>query len=141
MAGRIGGPKTRNGKTWTEARFRSFIKSNLRRTTMRWGPIADCLKNARVNRGTYLCSGCSQEVPASIKLDGKRIKNVHVDHIIPIVDPEVGFQGWDVMIDRMFCEAENLQCLCDECHTIKTNQEKAIAKERRDRLKVIDIDE
>lgn len=141
MGGRIGGPKTRNNNTWTEARFRSFIKSNLRRTTMRWGPIADCLKAARVNRGEYLCAGCKQIVPASIKVDGKRVKNIHVDHANPIVDPTKGFEGWDVMIDRMFCEADNLQALCEACHKIKTDEEKALAKQRRDNLKELDIDD
>lgn len=131
MGGRIGGPKVRNSNQWTEARFRSFIRSNIRRASMKWGPIIDILKEARVERGIYLCNGCKQEVPATTKVDGKRVKNVHVDHIIPITDPTVGFTTWDDLIDRMFCEKENLQVLCNECHTIKTNEEKAIAKRRR----------
>lgn len=135
MAGRIGGPKTRNGGLWTEARFRSFVKGNLRAATMRWNPIAQCLKNARVARGEYLCNGCKQIVPNTIRVEGKRKKNVHVDHIIPIIDPATGWTSYDDMIDRMFCEIENLQVLCDECHTKKTNEEKAIAKERRQRDK------
>jgi len=143
MAGRIGGPKTRNGGLWTEARFRSFIKGNLRAATMRWNPIHECLKNARVRRGEYLCNGCKQDVPNTIRVDGKRKKNVHVDHIIPIIDPAIGWTTYDEMIDRMFCEAENLQVLCDECHTRKTNEEKNVAKERRlrDKQEELDIDE
>lgn len=108
---------------------------------MRWGPIAECLKLARVSRGEYLCAICKHTVPASIKVDGRRIKNIHVDHIYPIVDPNVGFQGWDVMVDRMFCEQDNLQALCEECHTAKTNEEKAIAKQRRLTNKDNDIDD
>src|SRR5690606_3299464 len=109
MAGRIGGPKTRCGGTWTEAKFRSFIRGNLRRTTQKWKPISDCLKEARVARGLYLCAGCKQEVPNTIKIDGKRVKNVHVDHINPIIDPAVGWVSYDELINRMFCEKENLQ--------------------------------
>jgi hypothetical protein len=132
MAGRIGGEKTRNGNTWTEAKFRSFIKGNLRRVTQRWAPIPNALKGARVRRGVYLCAGCNQEVPASTHDEnGKRVKNVHVDHIEPIIDPAIGWVNWDSTIDRMFSEKENLQVLCYECHKIKTDKEKAIAKQRR----------
>ena len=141
MAGRIGGPKTRNGNQWTEARFRSFIRSQLRAATMRWGPIAECLKTARVGRGEYLCAGGTETVPATIKVNGRRTKNVHVDHILPIVDPEIGFTTYDELIERMFCEAPNLQVLCTECHTVKTDDEKARAKARRARDKGNDIDD
>lgn len=141
MGGRIGGPKTRNSGQWTEARFRSFIRSQLRAATMRWGPIAICLKDSRVGRGEYLCAGCKQIVPATTKVGGKRVKNVHVDHIEPIVDPSVGFVSYDVLIERMFCEAPNLQVLCNDCHTIKTDKEKALAKARRAKEKEIDIDD
>ena len=141
MAGRIGGPKTRNGNTWTEARFRSFIRSQLRAATMRWGPIAECLKDSRVGRGEYLCAGCKETVPATIKVGGRRTKNVHVDHILPIIDPDVGFVSYDMLIERMFCEKDNLQVLCTACHDVKTDSEKARAKARRDKLKEEDIDD
>lgn len=141
MAGRIGGPKTRNSGQWTEARFRSFIRSQLRAATMRWGPISDCLKAARVGRGFYRCAGCEQQVPSTIKSGGRRVKNVHVDHIEPIVDPTVGFVSYDVLIERMFCEAPNLQVLCNDCHTIKTDAEKALAKQRRAKQKDLDDDD
>lgn len=129
---RPSGPKTRAGETWTEAKFNSFIRGNLRRTSQKWPPIANCLKQARVARGEYLCAGCGNVVPASTKDDfGKRIKNVHVDHIDPVVDPTIGFVNWDTFITRMFVEASGLQVLCHKCHTIKTEKEKAVAKERR----------
>ena len=108
---------------------------------MRWGPIANCLKAARTSRGIYLCAGCGREVEATVKVNGRRVKNVHVDHINPIVDPSVGFVSWDVLIERMFCEADNLQLLCNECHTNKTNLEKAIAKDRRLKNKEEDEDD
>lgn len=128
---RPSGPKTRAGGLWTEARHKSFVVGNLRRTSQKWPPIGDCLRTARVNRGEYLCAECKQVVPATTKVDGKRVKNVHVDHIAPVIDPATGWTTWDDFINRLFCEPENLQVLCDACHTIKTNNEKAIAKERR----------
>jgi 5-methylcytosine-specific restriction endonuclease McrA len=142
MAGRIGGPKTRNGGRMTEAAFTSFIKGNLRRVTTRWAPIPETLKKARTRRGFYLCNGCKEEVPASTRDErGKRVKNALVDHIEPIIDPAVGWVSWDETINRMFCEAENLQVLCHECHKKKSDEEKAIAKARRDRLKEEDLDD
>jgi 5-methylcytosine-specific restriction endonuclease McrA len=141
MAGRIGGPKTRNDNTWTEARFRSFIRSQLRAATMRWGPISKCLSLARESRGFYSCAGCGQTVPATTKVGGRRTKNVHVDHIAPIIDPTEGFVSYDKLIERMFCEQDNLQVLCTECHDIKTDNEKALAKERRRKEKELDIDD
>ena len=131
---RPAGAKTRCGERWTEAAFNSFIKNNLRKASMRWAPISDCLKAARIRRGFYICNMCKEEVPASTKHPetGKRIKNAIVDHIEPIIDPVVGFTTWDECINRMFCEADNLQVVCHACHTTKSNKEKALAKQRRD---------
>lgn len=129
---RPSGPKTRAGGQWTEARFRSFIRGNLRRTSQRWPPIPNALKKARVSRGEYLCAECKQIVPATIKDEnGKRIKNAVVDHIDPIIDPSVGWISYDSLVERMFVEEDKLQVLCYACHKIKTDSEKAIAKERR----------
>lgn len=131
MAGRIGGEKNRNSGQWTEARFKSFIRSALRGATRRWGPIQEVKKAARRDRGIYECNVCKEHVP--LKVDRKN--NVHVDHIHPAVDPSKGFVSWDSLIERMFCEEEGLQVLCTECHDAKTNLEKAEAKERREREK------
>jgi hypothetical protein len=119
--------KTRNSGQWTEARFQSFIKSALRKASMRWGPVNQTKKAAWVERGKYLCEGYergSHVVP--LTLDKK--KNVFVDHISPIVLPEEGFVSWDTYIERMFCEAENLQVLCKECHDRKSKDEREARK-------------
>lgn len=128
---RPSGPKTRCNGQWTEARFHSFIKSLLRQGTRRWAPISEVMKEARVSRGMYLCAGCKQEVPPTIKDGRKRVTNVSVDHIIPVIDPEVGFVSWDDTIEKMFAEKDNLQLLCKECHDKKTTEERAKAALRR----------
>jgi len=64
----------------------------------------------------YLCNVCK----AWTKSTG-----VAVDHIIPVIDIEVGFQGWDTFVKRLgFNQASNLQVICDPCHQIKTNGER-----------------
>lgn len=127
--GRPSGPKTRNGETWTEAKFVNFVKNQLRRA--KWPPIFEVKKEANVSRGVYLCAGCDQHVPPTIKQGRKRVNNIFVDHIIPVIDPTVGFVGWDSFIDRLFCEKDNLQLLCGECHDAKTAEERRIAVETR----------
>jgi hypothetical protein len=121
----------RNDGRWTEARFNSFIKSLLRKGTMKWPPKTETLKNSRVEKGVYRCDGCKQDVPVTVKVDGKRVRNVFVDHIAPIVSPDLGFTTWDDYINNMFCDSSNLQTLCSACHTTKTMEERAIAKERK----------
>lgn len=73
----------------------------------------------------YRCAECLKCCPA---------KDVQVDHINPVVDPEQGFVSWDDVINRMFCEKDNLQILCLECHKAKTQREKEIAKEWKSKL-------
>ena len=125
--------KPRNNGTWTEARLKSFIISQLRSATQRWGPKQSCIKNARVRRGVYLCEGCNQEGPATLPPpEGKkrRIKNIVADHIEPIVDPALGFTGYNDWIDRCFVELDGYQALCHKCHTAKTAEEREIKKQR-----------
>lgn len=122
------------GGQWTPARFTSFIKSALRSASMKWAPIQQVKKEARVRRGFYQCSGCGEVVPATLPPkpgNKRRIKNVLVDHIDPIIDPHTGFTTWDDFVDRLFCEKENLQVLCHACHQEKCEEERQIATERK----------
>lgn len=129
------GPKTRCSGKWSEAKFKSFIKSLLRHGTRRWAPIQECDRKATTKRGFRLCAGCDEEVPVTVVEGRKRVKNTFVDHKEPIVDPEQGFTTWDECIERMFCEADNLQVLCKTCHDIKSAEERSVAAQRRKREK------
>lgn len=112
-------------KNWTDARWKAWIVSLLRRGTMRFPPRNEVLKEAKTTKKTnaktgrlaqhYRCAGCSKEFGAS---------GVCVDHIEPVVDPSKGFQTWDIYIERMFCTAKGLQVLCKDCHDEKTLKEK-----------------
>lgn len=119
--------KPYNGGQWTEARMRSFIKSALRQASLRWPPRNRVRVDARVERGKYRCAGYKRKshiVPASIKVGERRVNNAVVDHIDPVIPLTTGFSGWDEVIKRMFCEADNLQILCHECHKNKTDDER-----------------
>ena len=137
----IGVGNTKDGRVtihnygkWTAARFHSFVKGVLRLGSQKWPPKNEVKKKARTRRGFYQCNSCNKEVPASLPpLPGnkRRINNAVVDHVNPIIDPKKGFETWDKVVERMFCEEDGLQVLCHECHTIKTKEEREIAKERR----------
>jgi len=114
----------------------SAIRSSIRRIFSRSPSVIDTLKKVRRERpwlkkdGTpakkprveYLCSCCDEYFMG---------KDVQVDHTIPVIDPVKGFESWDVFVDRLFCDMENLAVLCKPCHKIKTNEEKAIRATHR----------
>lgn len=114
----------------TPSAFQSYIKSILRKASMRWPPINRVRTNARMSRGMYKCAVCNTIVPATIidEKKKKRVKNVVVDHISPIV-PISGFDSWDNVIRRLFCSESNLQLLCKECHDRKTADERLERKQ------------
>ena len=110
---------------WTEGRKKSFITSVLRSGYRRWPPKYETLKEAQAGKKEnaktkliamhYTCNSCKEDFPA---------KEVQVDHIEPVVDSKQGFKTWDVFIDRLYCDKENLQVLCKSCHSSKTLTEK-----------------
>ena len=119
--------KPRAGGQWTEARYRGFIRSALRQAWTRWQPNHQTKKDARVGYGQYMCAGFETEphvVGASVVIDGKRKNNIFTDHIEP-----VGGDGdWNKVIENLFCETDNLQLLCKECHDAKSKHERAEAR-------------
>lgn len=119
-------PKTRNAGTMTESQFWSFIRSSLRNRSRWWKPITQCkMKSRRSYKGTnkrqkfeYQCKQCTNWFAE---------KNINVDHIVPVgtlrcADDLPGF------VERLFCEADNLQVLCSKCHDKKTADEKNNSK-------------
>ena len=103
-------------------KFKGYIKSALRRVNRWWPAYTAAKAKARVERGKYECAGCKEICPS---------KDIHVDHIAPVVDPARGFTTWDEYIDRLFCDMDGLQILCKTCHKKKTKEESAIRKEAR----------
>jgi 5-methylcytosine-specific restriction endonuclease McrA len=137
---RPSGPKVRCAGQWTEARFTTFIKNLLRSGSRKWAPNQIALKEARSSRGMYLCAECNEYVPTTVydEEKKKRVKNVLVDHIIPVIPPDEGFTTWDSFIEGLFVEVDKLQVLCLACHKTKTAEETAIAATRRRQEKDID---
>lgn len=84
----------------------------------------------RQQRGldSYECEKCHKLFPKS---------DVHIDHILPVVNPATGFTSYDEYIARLYCNANSLQILCKEDHKAKTKAEnklrtrKPIAKKEK----------
>jgi 5-methylcytosine-specific restriction endonuclease McrA len=114
--------KTRNAGTMTESAFWSFIRSGLRQKSRFWKPITQCKMNARRpykgpnkrQKFEYQCNVCDGWFPE---------KKINIDHVIPAgtlrcANDLPGF------VERLFCEIDNLQCICESCHNVKTQNEK-----------------
>ena len=103
--------RTRAGGRLTEAGYRNWLRSQLRRITRRWWPIQDVMRAARRptqsgdkrRKWDYQCALCCGW------FDGR---SVGVDHIVPCgsIEDVAGF------VARLFCEADGLRVLCHKCH-------------------------
>lgn len=121
-------PKTRNNGEWTEARFNSFVKSALRSASQRWPPKYQVLNEAYVGKHINKSSGrLAKHFKCSVCLNDFPQKEVEVNHIIPVVLLS-GFDSWDGIISRLFCEADGLEVVCKPCHRGITSNEN---KERK----------
>jgi 5-methylcytosine-specific restriction endonuclease McrA len=58
-----------------------------------------------------------------------------VDHD-PSVVPTIGWDSWDGVITRMFCDSDKLQILCHPCHSRKSSGEANTRKESRAKKKL-----
>jgi len=119
---RKGLPRTRNHNTWTESEFWTMIRSALRRRTIYWKPISVCRDKSRRNysgpnkrqKFEYQCNICKEWFSG---------KNITVDHIEPA---GILRQASDLpdFVEKLFCEVDGLQVLCNPCHDAKTKEDK-----------------
>ena len=114
--------KPRNAGTMTESAFWSFIRSALRQKSRWWKPITQAKIAARRpykgpnkrQKFEYLCNCCNKWFPE---------KKINVDHICPAGSLNSA-QDLPGFVERLFCEQDNLQVLCEVCHNKKTANEK-----------------
>jgi len=115
-------PKTRNAGTMTESAYWSFLRSALRQKSRWWKPIALCKQKARrTYKGSnkrqkfeYQCALCNGWFPEKL---------INVDHITPAGSLNCA-QDLPGFVERLFCEVDGLQVLCETCHDKKTKAEK-----------------
>ena len=114
-------PKTCNAGTMTNSQFWGGIRAILRAKSRYWKPILLCKQMARrpykgplkKQKFEYQCNHCKQWFPE---------KMISVDHIIPAGTLKCA-EDLPEFVTKLFVEVEGLQCLCDNCHSIKTLEE------------------
>ena len=120
------GVKTRANNTWTESRYFSFIRSALSQAWSRYPVKHQFLKSRQKpysgsdkrTKFEYDCEECKQTFKG---------KDVQVDHIKP-AGSLLKYEDLPSFVENLFCEVDNLQLLCKECHKKKTAEERKNAR-------------
>lgn len=73
----------------------------------------------------YRCKVCEGLFPQS---------SMEINHIVPVV-PVDGFDSWDGVVERLFCEKDKLEALCKPCHKGITKEENQQRKENKKNAK------
>lgn len=116
--------RTRNCGTMTDAQFRAMIIGAIRKKSLYWKPRQECLRRAECGTAKNPATGKTVKICKCAICQGRHLKmDMQADHIHPVVDPKVGWQGWDSYFSRMFVEVEGYQALCHPCHDRKTAEE------------------
>lgn len=94
-----------------------LLRQAFSRSCLYWGT----LRRMKKGPNEYECESCHKVF---------KLREVAVDHVLPVVDPAKGWEGLTVFATRLFCPLENLRVLCqDTCHSKKTKKEN---KKRRE---------
>lgn len=85
-----------------------------------WPNANQCLKKAKITKKDFRCEIC---------LLPFRKPCMKKDHIKPIGEEPQLINGswvptWDSYINSVFSPLENYQALCEDCHQLKTTEEK-----------------
>lgn len=88
-----------------------LLRQAFSRSLWYWGT----LREAKIGPDQYKCAKCERVF---------KLREVAVDHKVPVIDVEKGWEGIVVFARRLFCELSNLWVLCiDTCHSRKTKKE------------------
>jgi len=115
---------------WTTARYRAFVRSNVRKMHTKWPPFREAQAAGRRDKPSdvpgrhkfeHQCEHCKQWFP---------IKQIELDHRTPcgsimglgenIVHEDIG-----PFIERMLAPVEGYIKLCLDCHQKVTNEERS----------------
>lgn len=131
--------KSRRKPQNNSLKIHNLIKKKLRLASLSNPHKQEALNKAKVDVATHECalcecymySGVSNEKFKELKLKHPKKKfkreKPQADHINSVVEVGVGFVDWNTYIERLFCDTDGYQILCDECHkekSIKENKER-----------------
>jgi len=105
---------------------RVFARSEIRKAIL--AKAVDHTKVGPRKGRLYICNKCKDSFPSN---------QVNVDHIVPVVP--IGMTASDIPIDiiakNMWCDSDNLQVLCKECHHKKSLLENAMRRAHKRMMK------
>lgn len=95
---------------------RVFSRSDVRKMAISLAQVNHTDPNRKRVKKWGVCAECNSIVPLYL---------MAVDHKTPIIPVEsaLEYMTWDDVIDRAWCDPNNLQALCEVCHTRKTKEE------------------
>lgn len=96
---------------------RVFSRSELRKKALDKALIKDYHDPSRKRVTRWgKCSECKLLIPLYL---------MEIDHKEPLIPTgeTLEEQSWDKIIDRLWCNENNLQALCQPCHKLKTSAE------------------
>ena len=109
---------------------KAFAIQALRRASIKWYPRNIAKKLARVENPTFTLEKENDRCRIGYRCNDcqgiYRNNNINLDHIVPVVSPDVGFETFDKYIERLYTGVDGWQVLCKECHKIKTFLEKQL---------------
>ena len=102
-------------------KLKAYLIAHLRRIGYRNVHRAAAFEEAHIGRAQWKCKKCEQIFSSS--------RDLHGDHIEPVVNADTGFTTWDDYVTRLFLG--EIQALCVECHKQKSESENVVRREKR----------
>lgn len=125
---------TKKAKKRTENHFRNSVISCMRTNFARYSPkYQEVMLKSRVEIEKINKDGKASIKPevwykCNICAKNTKQKDINIDHLSPVI--EIGKSNSDYNLEQIFqridCEVDNLQVLCENCHDEKSKAENAL---------------
>ena len=101
---------------------RVYSRSDIRRAVINASKVTHSDPTRKRVKTWCRCAICQQPEAISLMVVD------HRDPIIP-VNSSLEAMSWDTVIDRTWCEENNLDAVCKTCHDVKTKAENKLRRE------------
>lgn len=108
-----------NKRSKAEVQACYLLRQAFSRSYLYW----DTIRRAKRGTNQYECAQCHKIF---------KLREVAVDHKIPVVDLAKGWENICMFAARLFCHPDNLWVLCrDVCHQTKSNTENKLRRKTK----------
>jgi len=102
-------------------KLKAYIIAHLRRIGYRNIHRAKAFAKVRLGYAQHQCPLCQKIFTST--------RDLHGDHLVPVVSPDTGFTTWDDYINRLFLG--EIQAICTTCHKQKSESENVVRRKKR----------